>query len=63
MIHICVSAIVRLCRGAGATGATAPIPVLPPVRGQHGRNRLPFLPELHFEIRALFTEIGIYNYF
>jgi hypothetical protein len=61
MIHICVSAIVRLCRGAGATGATAPIART--VRGQHGRNRLPFLPELHFEIRALFTEIGIYNYF
>ena len=32
-------------------------------RGQHGGNRLPFLPEPHFEICALFTGIGIYNYF
>jgi hypothetical protein len=45
---------------AGATGATAP--VAQTVWGQHGGNRLPFLPELHFEIRSLFTEIGIYNY-
>jgi hypothetical protein len=48
-------------RGAGAAGATAPLAQT--VRGQHGGNRLPFLPELHFEIRALFTGIGIYNYF
>ena len=61
MIHICISAIVRISRGAGATGATAPIART--VRGQHGRNRLPFLPELHFEIRALFTGIGIETIF
>jgi hypothetical protein len=48
-------------RGAGATGAAAPIAQT--VRGQHGGNMLPFLPELHFEIRSLFTGIGIYNYF
>jgi hypothetical protein len=57
-----------IARGAGATGAagaTAPIgiAIAQTVRGQHGGNRLPFLPELHFEIRALFTGIGIYNYF
>ena len=40
-------------RGAGAMGATALIAQT--VRGQHGSNRLPFLPELHFEICALFT--------
>jgi hypothetical protein len=51
----------NVSRGAGATGATAPIART--VRGQHGGNRLPFLPELHFEIRALFTGIGSYNYF
>jgi hypothetical protein len=45
----------------GAAGATAPIAQT--VWGQHGGNRLPFLPELHFKIRSLFTEIGIYNYF
>ena len=45
----------------GAAGATAP--VAQTVRGQHEGNRLPFLPELHFEIRALFTGIVIYNYF
>jgi hypothetical protein len=51
-------------RGAGATGAAgAPAPVAQTVLGQHGGNRLPFLPELHFEIRALFTGIVIYNYF
>jgi hypothetical protein len=44
-------------RGAGATGTSAP--VAQTLRGQHGGNRLPFLPELHLEICALFTEIGI----
>jgi hypothetical protein len=41
----------------GAAGATAP--VAQTLRGQHGGNRLPFLPELHLEICALFTGIGI----
>jgi hypothetical protein len=51
-------------RGAGATGAVgATAPIAQTVRGQHGGNRLPLLPELHFEIHALFREIGIYNYF
>ena len=51
-------------RGAGATGAAgATAPVVQTVRGQHGGNRLPYLPELHFEIRALFPGIGIYNIF
>ena len=46
-------------RGAGATGAAgATAPVAQTLRGQHGGNRLPFLPELHLEICALFTEIG-----
>ena len=44
---------------AGATGATAPIAQT--VRG-HAAWQF-FLPELHFEVRALFTGIGIYNYF
>jgi hypothetical protein len=41
----------------GAAGATAP--VAKTLRGQHGGNRLPFLPELHLEICAFFTGIGI----
>jgi hypothetical protein len=42
-------------RGAGATGAAGETaPTARTVRGQHGGNRFPFLPELHFEIRALF---------
>jgi hypothetical protein len=48
-------------RGAGTTGATAP--VAQTMRGQHGGNRLPFLLEPQFEIRALFTGIWIFNYF
>jgi hypothetical protein len=51
---------IALARGAGATGATAP--VAQTMQGQHGGNRLPFFPELQFEIRALFTGIGIFNY-
>jgi hypothetical protein len=43
--------------GAGATGATAP--VAQTLWGKHRGNRLPFLPELHLEICALFTGIGI----
>jgi hypothetical protein len=50
--------------GTGATGAAgATAPIAQTVREQHGDNRLPFLPELHFEICALFTGVGIYNYF
>jgi hypothetical protein len=42
-----------LSRGAGATGAAgATAPVAQTLRGQHGGNRLPFLPELHLEICA-----------
>jgi hypothetical protein len=53
----------RTGRGAGATGAAgATAPVAQTVWGQHGGNMFPFLPELHFEIRALFTVIGIHNY-
>jgi hypothetical protein len=38
--------------GAGGTGAAGAIaPVAQTVRGQYGGNRLPFLPELRFEIR------------
>ena len=51
-----------MARGAGATGAAgAAAPVAQTVRGQHGGNRLHFLQDLQFEIRALFTGIGIYN--
>jgi hypothetical protein len=47
-------------RGAGATGAAgATSPVAQTLRGQHGGNRLPFLPELRLEICALFTGIGV----
>jgi hypothetical protein len=57
-------AITILPRGTGATGAAgATAPIAQTVREQHGDNRLPFLPELHFEICALFTGVGIYNYF
>jgi hypothetical protein len=49
-------------QGRQSHGATT-APVTQTVRGQHGGNRLPFLPELHFEICTLFTGIGIYNYF
>ena len=42
--------------GAGATGAAGAIaPVAQTVRGQTLPNQLPFLPELRFQIRALFT--------
>jgi hypothetical protein len=52
--------MVTVYRGAGAKGAAgATAPVAKTLRGQHGGNRLPFLPELHLEICALFTEIGI----
>jgi hypothetical protein len=45
-------------RGAGATGAAgATAPIAQTVRGQHGGDRLPFLPELNFEILALFMGI------
>jgi hypothetical protein len=44
-------------RSARAMGATASIAQT--LRGQHGGNRLLFFPELHLEICALFTEIGI----
>jgi hypothetical protein len=53
----------RICdeaRGAGATvAAAATSPVAQTLRGQHGGNRLPFFPELHLEICALFKEIGV----
>ena len=43
---------VQLNMGAGGTGAAGAIaPVAQTVRGQYGGNRLPFLPELRFEIR------------
>ena len=45
-------------RAMGAVGATAP--VAQTVRGQHGGNRQ---VALLTEICALFTGIGIYNYF
>jgi hypothetical protein len=48
-------------RGAGGSGGNCPH--CPNSVGAAWGNRLPFLPELHFEIRALFGEIGIYNYF
>ena len=51
--------VVTSFKGAGTTGAAGAIAtVAQTLRGQHGGNRLPFLPELHFEICALFTGIG-----
>ena len=44
-------------RSHGGSGGTAP--VAQTLRGQHGGNRLPFFPELHHKICALFTEIRI----
>ena len=41
------------------SGAPEPRGVAQTLRGQHGGNRLPFLPELRLEICALFTGIGI----
>jgi hypothetical protein len=55
--NTCLSYASAVPSGAGATGAAgATAPVAQTVRGQHGGNRLPFLPELHLEVCALTSQ-------
>jgi hypothetical protein len=50
-------------RGAGATGERGQLPPLPKQLGASRGQQLPYLPELHFEIRALFPGLEFITIF